>query len=323
MALGRSYVVVGEPESAIALFERILLDVEHAEPFDAGLFVRFSTYLSYALADVGDTGAARRVIMRAAPHAEGLIDTYAQIRLIWSLARMHGLKGEAAVAARHYERAIAMLEARDDNDHLGLAHLGAATVYMDSGGLDEAAQHLDAAERVLSDPDERAHAKVERARLLYLRGDAEQAHELALAALDELDSAPDGAHETGRAWATLAQIQAAIGSDTLAEQSYLTALDNSKQAPPQKPSPTPTTPWPRFYKNAAATARPSPRCDTPPRHSAYTTTYPSRPPRQPEPTTTPDHSTRDVSSTGVPRTVACQAGRDLAGSITPSVMLAV
>src|SRR5204862_90642 len=71
-ALGRAYAVHGEQEKAAALWEECVRQVAQEAPEDAAARVRFATYLSYALADLGQFERAERGAAHAAL-AEGLL----------------------------------------------------------------------------------------------------------------------------------------------------------------------------------------------------------------------------------------------------------
>src|SRR6184192_691975 len=59
--LGQSYAALGQPQRAVDLFETCLARVAEESPEDTTNQVRFSTYLSYALSDVGDLTRAEGV----------------------------------------------------------------------------------------------------------------------------------------------------------------------------------------------------------------------------------------------------------------------
>ncbi len=101
--LARSYSALGRPERAVELLERCLAEVREKAPEDAAAEVRFATYLSYALADLRDLGAARNVVQQALSRAEGA-DPYSRIRLYWSLARLAPMEGSRG---RHCGRSTA------------------------------------------------------------------------------------------------------------------------------------------------------------------------------------------------------------------------
>src|SRR5919197_5006230 len=60
--LGRALAASGETQRAVGLFERCLDDVSRETPEDFTAQVRFTTYLSYALTDLGDLQRAEAVL---------------------------------------------------------------------------------------------------------------------------------------------------------------------------------------------------------------------------------------------------------------------
>ena len=63
--LGRSYAALGQHPRAISLFRECLATLESQELVDPVLYVRFATYLAYALMDSGELGAANSVLADA------------------------------------------------------------------------------------------------------------------------------------------------------------------------------------------------------------------------------------------------------------------
>ena len=64
--LGHAYSSSDETGRAVELLESCLEEIERREPGAAVTFIRFATYLSYALADVGDLSGARSGARRRA-----------------------------------------------------------------------------------------------------------------------------------------------------------------------------------------------------------------------------------------------------------------
>jgi transcriptional regulator with XRE-family HTH domain len=78
------------------------------EPLDAAAVVRFTTYLSYALSDLGDLEGARTALASALSHAATAGDPYTRIRLYWSNARLASRSGDNEMARLSINRAIAL-----------------------------------------------------------------------------------------------------------------------------------------------------------------------------------------------------------------------
>jgi transcriptional regulator with XRE-family HTH domain len=224
--LGRAYAAAGETPRAVALFRRCLEEIAEAPSPDPVLYVRFATYLSYALTDVGETAAAHEALASALARADGVEDRTTLVRLYWSLSRYYSFEGKPATSLDYIRRAIALLEAGEDTFYLARAHESCATILLDQGNVREAGPHLDLAERMFGELGEPAYvgsARAERARLGVLEGNLDAARAEALAALDLLDRGE--AVEVGRTWRTLGDVFDRLGDDDLAERSYRTAAE--------------------------------------------------------------------------------------------------
>jgi transcriptional regulator with XRE-family HTH domain len=205
--LARSLTSVGASERAIELLERCIDDLETQEPENVTAYVRFAGYLGAALTDVGELGRAESVLSGALERAESTSDAYTRIRVYWSLARLAESEGRSVEALEYVRRAIALLEATDDTQHLARAHLLCAWIMDLQENAREASPHLETAEQLLGphpDAIDLAMLRVEQAKCaaqLNKGGKAvSQAHE-ALALLGE--GGTTGAH--GNAWWALAE----------------------------------------------------------------------------------------------------------------------
>jgi len=96
--LGQCYAALGQPQRAVDLFESCLTRVVEESPEDTTNRVRFSTYLSYALSDLGDLSGAETVLEDALDQADLITDAYTRVRLYWSLARLNEIRGQPAAA---------------------------------------------------------------------------------------------------------------------------------------------------------------------------------------------------------------------------------
>jgi transcriptional regulator with XRE-family HTH domain len=206
--LGHAYVVADRGEQAAELFRSCL---EQVKPTDRSAYVRFATYLSMALADLGDLAGARAAVADALVHADDPGDAYTRVRLYWSQARLAAMDGEFVAAKRNMGRAIALLETTEDRLHLARAHLLNAEILLASGDNEEAGEQLTLSESLLDgneDAQERAWFLVEKGRWEARTGAGEQAVAHAREALRLVDE--DAALE-GRALWTLAEGLAAEG----------------------------------------------------------------------------------------------------------------
>lgn len=229
-ALARAYAAVGETPRAVALLQRCVEELSAAERPDPILFVRFASYLSYALMDVGDSAGAHEVLARALRESDGAADRMTLIRLYWSLGRYYALEGPPARALDYVRRAIALLEASEDSFYLARAHELCGTILLDQANADGAGEHLDVAERLFTELGEDGalgSVYTELARRSFQLGDAEAARAQALRALDLLDDAAPA--EVGRAWRALAEVFDGLGDYDLAGHSYRTAVERLLQ----------------------------------------------------------------------------------------------
>jgi tetratricopeptide (TPR) repeat protein len=214
IALGHAYVVVEQGEKAVALFRSCLeqLSRDPSGPSDRNAYVRFATYLSFALSDLGDLAGARAAIADAVAKTDEHMDPYTRVRVYWSQARLAATEGEFGLAKRNMGRAIALLETTEDDLHLGRAHLLNAEILLTSGENGRAGAELERAQALLgkrSDAQERAWLLVERGRFEARTGDPAQAiadAEEAIALLGDEDEAL-----RGRALWTRAEALAARG----------------------------------------------------------------------------------------------------------------
>jgi tetratricopeptide (TPR) repeat protein len=201
--LGRAYAATSRSDRAVELFERCLEEIEQDAPEDLAAQVRFTTYLSYALTDLGDLERAQSVLDAALENAGEMTDAYSRVRLYWGLARLNDLQGRPAAALDYVRRAIALLDVTDDTLHLARAHLLCGTILMTQDRADEAGRHFDVAERLFGptpEPVDIANLYTDQAKRAVHLGDGDEAVRRAQAALDAVgDEYP---HEKGNAlWA--------------------------------------------------------------------------------------------------------------------------
>jgi len=204
--LGRAYAMSGRSADAAALFERCIAVIEEETPSDLPARVRFSTYLSFALTDLGDLDRAESVLHDVLAEVEAFVDPYTQVRVHWSLGRLAGHQGRPQDALDHLRRAIALLEATEDTVHLARAHISCAWSLIENGRPEEAGPYLDAAERLLGpkpQPNDLAALRAEQARRAAAIGDGGAAVAFAREAIDATGEAfPE---EQGTAWLALAE----------------------------------------------------------------------------------------------------------------------
>lgn len=219
--LGQAYSSSGRPDKAVAVFEECLDELRELDGDDLAAEIRFATYLSYALADCRDLGAARTIVKEALARAEGAADPYSRVRLYWSLARLALMEGKPRTALRQIHRAIGLLEATEDTRQLGRAHLSCAEILLDDGDAAAAVLHLDQAERLLGDAADAADLGwlwSERARERTAAGEHDEAAGLAGRALKILQGSDP--LKLARAHAALAGANMAAGDVDEAHAEY-------------------------------------------------------------------------------------------------------
>ena len=219
--LGRAYAATSRSDRAVEVFERSLEEVEQDAPEDVAAQIRFTTYLSFALTDMGDLDRAQSVLDAALEKADALTDAYSRVRLYWGLARLNDLQGRPAAALDYIRRAIALLAVTDDTLHLARAHLLCGDILMAQGRAEEAGRNFDIAEQLFGpnpEPVDIAGLYTDQARRAAQLGDGEEATRRARAALDAVgDEYP---HEKGNALWALAEGLALTGETNEADDAF-------------------------------------------------------------------------------------------------------
>jgi tetratricopeptide (TPR) repeat protein len=201
--LGQAYVGIGSPARAVELFERSLAEVTEQDPDDVSAQVRFATYLSYALSDMGELERAEAVVTDALARSEGFTDPYTRVRLYWSLARLSEHEGKYTSALDYVRRAIALLQATEDSLHLARAHLLSAWIMGSQGNAEGSGMHLERAERLFGpnpEPVDLARLRIEQAKRAALLEDGDEAVTRAREALELLGDSHE-LEQGSAAWA--------------------------------------------------------------------------------------------------------------------------
>jgi tetratricopeptide (TPR) repeat protein len=219
--LGRAHAATARPDRAVELFEHCLAEISEEAPEDLAAQVRFTTYLSYALTDLGDLERAQTVLDRALDQAESMTDAYSRVRLYWSLARLADLQGRPAAALDYVRRAIALLDVTDDTLHLARAHLLCGSILMSQGRAEDAGRHFDLAEQLFGahpEPEDVANLYTDQSRRAAQLGDGAEAVRRANAAIE---AAGDEYHrERGNALWALAEGLALTGDTDAADDAF-------------------------------------------------------------------------------------------------------
>jgi transcriptional regulator with XRE-family HTH domain len=204
--LARAYSASGQPRRAVELLEECLSQVRARAPEDVTAEIRFATYLSYALSDLGELERAREVVGGALARAQETPDPYSRVRLYWSLARLALMEGKPRSALRQIQRAIGLLEATEDTRQLARAHVSCGEILIDDGEPRRGQEHLDLAEKLLgeqADAADLAWLYSEQARAALQLDEDERAEQLARRALSLLSGGD--ALKRARAYASLAE----------------------------------------------------------------------------------------------------------------------
>ncbi len=225
LSLGRSLAALGRADDAVGLFESCLTELETKAPEDNVAFVRFSTYLSYALADADELRRARQILEAAMARTDGLDDTPSRVRLFYSRARLAWAECDWEQGRAYAERAIALLEASEDVHDLIRMHLLRADIAVLTGEIDEAEMSVREAEARMgpeTDVQDMASLYCQRALIATRRGNADEAIPLAREAIDLLANDPAA---QGRAYWALAEALAADGCANEALEMFRRAYD--------------------------------------------------------------------------------------------------
>jgi tetratricopeptide (TPR) repeat protein len=222
-ALGRAHAAAGSPRDAVALFEHALDQLARIEPDNLAARVRYSTYLSYALTDLGELQRAKAVVAEVFASAGDVGDRYTRVRLYWSLGRLALEQAKPLAALDNFRRAVALLEATEDTVHLARAHIACADATLTAGDdLGGALHHLDEAERLLGpqpDNDDLAVVRRMQAMCATAAGDTAGAEHLGQQALALAGELPN---ERGHAWWAIAEARARGGDG--ADAAYREAI---------------------------------------------------------------------------------------------------
>ncbi|HVM17347.1 MAG TPA: helix-turn-helix transcriptional regulator [Gaiellaceae bacterium] len=229
--LGHAYAALGHVRRAIDLYAQCLHDVDENDPENVAARVQFATHLSYALSDVGEFDRAQSVLDGVLESADALTDSYTQVKLYWSLARVSGLRGELGRALVNARRAIALLEATENTVQLGRARLLCGVILLTKGRPHEAGVQFELAESLLGlqpNPADLASLRTEQARREVVLGEGAAAVARAREALELLGDSDPG--ERGRALQALGEGLTLQGATDEASDAFRASVDALEQA---------------------------------------------------------------------------------------------
>lgn len=237
--LGRAYAILGNLESAIALFESA---VAEAREFEAPVeILRFSVLLANALVDAGAHGAAERALADVIQLADASTDPVTSARVYWSQSRLHTMRNENELAARYARRALEILERTENDSYVGLAHHLLAYCEIESGNYADALALLERGRELNGAIGRRGDARfaVEEARALMGLGRHADAARSAAHALEIIEVMQPA--DRGRSYVVLGDVFIAagdrergrmlleLGLDVLVEHGHRHALDAGRR----------------------------------------------------------------------------------------------
>jgi tetratricopeptide (TPR) repeat protein len=222
--LGRAYAMVGELESAIAIFERCRESA--ASRGDAILELQFDVLLAHALIDSGNLGRAEELLGSALAIGKNAESPTLRAQLYWSQSRLHDERNDPETAARYARRALELLRLTEDTLRIARAHQLLAYVELNRGNAQEALDLLAEGWPLLeasANGLERAQYRLEEARALARLGRSEEAAALAMQISGLIaDAHPEDA---ARSYSVLAGVFDDLGDRGRARELYELAAE--------------------------------------------------------------------------------------------------
>ncbi|MGH3023405.1 MAG: helix-turn-helix domain-containing protein [Gaiellaceae bacterium] len=218
-SLGRSYAMLGELESAIAVFERCLEGAERAE--DVMRRMQFMVLLGHALIDSGNFGRAEELLGHALALGKDSHNPSVRAHLYWTQSRLHAERNEPEPAARYARRALEVLRLTEDAYRTARAHQLLAHIELDRDRPEEALRVLAEGWPLLErngNAVERAQYRLEEARALVKLGRKEEAAALAM----QISGIIAEAHpeDAARSYSLLADVYEDLGDRARALELY-------------------------------------------------------------------------------------------------------
>jgi tetratricopeptide (TPR) repeat protein len=218
-SLGRSYAMVGQLESAIAVFERCREEAQRRD--DLLLDLQFSVLLAHALIDAGNLGRAEELLGRALALGGESKSPSVRAQLYWSQSRLHDERNEAETAVHYARRALELLLLTEDTFRTARAHQLLAHIELNRGNPEKALELLEEGWPLLESSAnklERAQYRLEEARALAMLGRREEAGALAMQISGLIgDALPEDA---ARAYTVLGSVFEALDEPSRAREVY-------------------------------------------------------------------------------------------------------
>jgi transcriptional regulator with XRE-family HTH domain len=222
--LSRAYLGTHAPVMAIQLLQGCIDEIDVDER-RVPAQIRYRTFLATALSSMGALDRARAVLDEATERAEELGGFGQRVALHWERARLLWLEGDGdgALAAVSYARALAELS--EDTLEVARAYLFSAQILNYEGKSEEAAPHLEKAERILlfgDDALDRGILRAEQAKREAALGHGKEALSLANEAVGLLE---DHSRYASTAWHARAAAYVALGDIDAADAEYRRAVE--------------------------------------------------------------------------------------------------
>lgn len=231
--LGRCYAMIGELESAIAVFERCWKEAERRK--DGLLALQFSVLLAHALIDAGNLGRAEELLGSALATGRSSESPSVRAQLFWSQSRLHAERDDPETAVRYARRALELLLLTEDTYRTARAHQLLAYIELNRGNAEQALELLEQGWPLLEASGnklERAQYRLEEARALAMLGRREEAGALAMQVSGLIaDAAPEDA---ARSYTVLGSVFEALDEPERAREVYELAADLLTQNNPNR-----------------------------------------------------------------------------------------
>ena len=222
--LGFAYQLLGEVESALAIYERALA-AAHDRSDDLAI-LRFSTLEANLLINGGNVGRAEELLAKALNAAEATRDPLDLARLWWAQSRFHIAAGRPEIAARYARKAIDLLEATEHSGFAAFAYQLLAHIENDRGNGVAALRLVDRGEPAVEQSGNayyQAMFSLERARALALVGETEDAGRIAMNTVGRLEEVDPS--DAGHGYALLADVFRRLGDSERAIEIYELAAE--------------------------------------------------------------------------------------------------
>lgn len=230
LELGRVLSSVGEPQQSADVLQWALDQL--GETGDIAIVARFTTFLSYALADAGDYGRAGAVLSEMLRDRAEEIDDATRQSVNYALTRLSHNTGRTDQAIVYSERTLAAALAVGDATLIFNSYLIASSTQLDAGNTAAAGEMLHAARGTIgsyspSDVD-LGFLLIEEARCALQQDDQPVALEKAMEAVELLsDMSMPGLF--GLAQLTLARVREATGDTDRADRAYRASIEGLRR----------------------------------------------------------------------------------------------